>query len=121
MLVEDTAHYAGLLLAPAEGFDLWPRAFLALWAKKDLILLCWPILGHLWCPVVTLVTFSSNLSNFKKNPKVGFPSEKNSSATIFFERIITPQCSSVSTCLGWRWLLFTHFNTALSFFTYILV
>ena len=27
------------------------------------------MLGHFWCPVVTFVTFSSNLSNFKKNPK----------------------------------------------------
>ena len=24
---------------------------------------------HFWCPVVTLVTFSSNLSIFKRNPK----------------------------------------------------
>ena len=27
--LEDTSRYAGLLLAPAEGFGLWPRAFLA--------------------------------------------------------------------------------------------
>ena len=32
-------------------------------------MLFWPILGYFWCPVVTLVYFSSNLSNFKKNPK----------------------------------------------------
>ena len=31
-------------------------------------MLFWPILGHFWCPIVTLVTFSSKLSNFKKNP-----------------------------------------------------
>ena len=67
--LEDTARYAGLLLAPAEGIGLRPRAFFALWAKKDLFILFWPILGYLWGPVVTLVTFSSNLSNFKTNPK----------------------------------------------------
>ena len=59
----------GLLLAPAEGFGLRPRTFFALRAKKDLTMLFWPILGHLSCPVVTLVTFSSNIMNFKKNPK----------------------------------------------------
>ena len=32
-------------------------------------MLFWPIFGNLWCPVVTLVPFSSNLSNFEKNPK----------------------------------------------------
>ena len=39
--------------------ELWSR-------KKDLIM---PILGLFLCPVVTVVTFSSNLSNFKKNTK----------------------------------------------------
>ena len=33
------------------------------------ILLCWFFSSHFRCPVVTLVTFSSNLNNFKKNPK----------------------------------------------------
>ena len=32
-------------------------------------MLPWPILGHFWCPVVTMVTFGSNLTNFKKNTK----------------------------------------------------
>ena len=32
-------------------------------------MLFWPILGQFWCPVVTVVTFSNNLSNFKKNTK----------------------------------------------------
>ena len=45
-LLEDTARYAGLL-----------------------IMLFWHIFGNLWCPVVTLVTFSSNISNFERNPK----------------------------------------------------
>ena len=34
---------------------LWPsaEASFALGAKKKLIMLCWPILGHFWCSVVT--------------------------------------------------------------------
>ena len=67
--LEDTARYAGLLLAPAEGFGLRPRLFFALRAKKKLIMLFWPIFCNFWCPVVTLVTFSSNLSNFERNAK----------------------------------------------------
>ena len=59
--LEDTARYVGLLLAPAEGFGLR--------AKKDVIMLFWPIFGNCWCPVATLVTFSSNISNFERNPK----------------------------------------------------
>ena len=69
MILEDTARYAGLLLAPAEAFGLRPRAFLALRANKGLILLFWPIFRNFLCPVVTLVTFSSNLSNFERYPK----------------------------------------------------
>ena len=57
----------GLLLAPAEGLGLRPRTFFR--GKKELIILFWPILGYLLCLVVTLVTFSRNLSNFKKNPR----------------------------------------------------
>ena len=62
MKLEDTARYAGLLLAPAEGFGLCPRLFLPFRQKKELIML-------FWCPVVTLVTFSSNLRNFERNAK----------------------------------------------------
>ena len=36
--LEGAARYAGLLLAPAEGFGLWPRPFFALRAKKDLFM-----------------------------------------------------------------------------------
>ena len=36
----------------------------ALRAKTGLIMLFWPILGHFWCPVVTLITFSSNLMQY---------------------------------------------------------
>ena len=50
------------LRPPAEGF-------FALRAKKNLIMLFWPILGHCWCTVVPLVNLSSNLSKFKKNLK----------------------------------------------------
>ena len=32
-------------------------------------MLFWPIFDNFWCPVVTLVAFSSNLSNFERNPK----------------------------------------------------
>ena len=64
LILEDTARYVGLLLAPAEGFSLWQSAFFAFRAKKDSIMLFWSILGHLWCPLVTLVTFRSNLNIF---------------------------------------------------------
>ena len=43
--LEDTARYAGLLLAPAEGFGLWPRLFLPFGQKKELFMLFWPIFG----------------------------------------------------------------------------
>ena len=53
--LEDTARYAGLLLAPAEGFGLRPRLFLPFERRrKKLIMLFWQILG-----------FSSNFSNDK--------------------------------------------------------
>ena len=65
--LEDTARYAGLLLAPAEGFG---RGFFCpLGKKKAFFMLFWPIYGNFWCPVVTVVTFSSNLSNFERNQK----------------------------------------------------
>ena len=44
-------------------------AFFALRSKKEPIILFWPIFVNFWCPVVTLVTLSSNLSNFERNPK----------------------------------------------------
>ena len=50
---------------------LWPlaTAFFALRGKKEHTRLFLPILGNVWCSVVTLVIFSSNLSNFEKNKK----------------------------------------------------
>ena len=47
------ARYAGQLLAPVEGFGHRARLFM-------------PFL----CTVVTLITLSSNLSSFEKNPKI---------------------------------------------------
>ena len=32
-------------------------------------MLFWPFFGDFWCPVVTLLTLSSNLSNFERNHK----------------------------------------------------
>ena len=58
LALEDSAQYAVLLLAPAEGFV----------KKESLIIMSWPIFCNFWCPVVALVTFSSNLINFEKNP-----------------------------------------------------
>ena len=42
------------------------EACFAFQAKKELIMLFWPILGQFWFLVVTLITLSNNLSNFKK-------------------------------------------------------
>ena len=52
--LENMARYAGQLLAPAEGFDLWLRFFFALWA------------------VVPLVIFSSNTYIYFLNPTFFF-------------------------------------------------
>ena len=68
----DTKRY-GPLRGPTSsscgGLRPSAEAFFALRAKKELIMLFWPIFGDFWCPVVTVVTFSSNLSNFERNPK----------------------------------------------------
>ena len=57
------ARYAGKLLAPTEGFG---QGFFCPSRTKILIMLLWLILGHFWCLVVPLVTFSSNLNNLEK-------------------------------------------------------
>ena len=44
-ILEDTASYAGLLLAPAGGF--------AVLANKEPLMRFLPILGHFWSSVVT--------------------------------------------------------------------
>ena len=43
--LEDTARYAGLLLAPAEGFGLRPRLFLPFGQKKSLLCCFGPFLA----------------------------------------------------------------------------
>ena len=62
-ILEDTTRYAGLVLAPAA------KAFFGPLGKKEVIKLFWPIFGNSWCTVVTMVTFSSNLTNFKRIQK----------------------------------------------------
>ena len=52
---------------------LWPRVFLPFGQKTAY----YAVLAHFWCPVVTLVVFSSNLSNFERNPKEPNKSPKN--------------------------------------------
>ena len=47
---------------------LWPRLFLPFGQIFLAFYAVWPIFGKFVCPVVTLVTFSSNHSNFKGNP-----------------------------------------------------
>ena len=59
--LEDTARYGGLLLAPAEGFGLRPRAFFALRAKKQIIML--------FGKFNVILVSSSTLSNFQRNTK----------------------------------------------------
>ena len=61
LAIEDAVRYAGTLLAPAEGFG---QGFFA--GKNKLFMLLKLILGIFWCSVVTSVTFSSNLRNFKQ-------------------------------------------------------
>ena len=83
-LIPVTKRYSplrGLTSSSSGGLRPSAEAFFALRAKKELIMLFWTIFGNFWCPVVTLVTFSSNISNFeintkktKKNP----PPKKNS-------------------------------------------
>ena len=68
-LLEGTARYAGFTSSSCGGLRPPAKDFFALRAKKKLFMLFWLTLGHFRCSVVTSVTFSSNLSNFEKNPK----------------------------------------------------
>ena len=54
--LKDTSRYAGLLLAPAEGFGLWPRIFDPSGKKRPY----YAVLAQFW---PFLVTISSPLSN----------------------------------------------------------
>ena len=67
--LEDTARYAGLLLAPAEGFGLRPRLFLPFGQKRA----DYAVLAHFWHFLVSssnLGNFCSNLSDFARSPVV---------------------------------------------------
>ena len=52
-LLEDTARYGGLLLAPAEGFG---RGLFLPFGQKNNLLCFLANFWQFWCPVVTLVT-----------------------------------------------------------------
>ena len=78
---KDTARYASLLLAPGEGFGLQTRFFFALWAKKELFMMSWRLLwcfGNFWCRLVTVLTFSSNISKKKQKSKKNKKNQKKS-------------------------------------------
>ena len=75
--IQENTRIYGLLLAPAEGFSLRPSLFLSFGQKKGIIMLFYPIFGIFCCLVVTLKTFSSNLSNFEMNPKNPKKSKKH--------------------------------------------
>ena len=66
-----TRRYGPLRYATQACFQLLRRvsaeAFITLRSKKDFVMLLRPIFGNFWFPVVTLVTFSSNLSHFVRN------------------------------------------------------
>ena len=66
----------GLTSSSCGGLRPSAEAFFALRAKRELIMLFWPIFGNFWCPVVTLITFSSNISNFERNHKKNKKSKK---------------------------------------------
>ena len=68
ILLEGTAHYAGLLLAPAEGFGRG-QGYFALWKKKRSLHTFLAYFRPFWCLFVTFVMFSSTLRTFEKNPK----------------------------------------------------
>ena len=53
----------------------------------EIFYMFWPIFGNFWCPVITLVTFSSNLSNFEGNPKKPKKSKKNPKNFKKFQKI----------------------------------
>ena len=53
------------------------KPFFAQRAKKKFIMLFWHIFGNFWCPVVTLITFRRNLSNFERYSKKPFFSNKS--------------------------------------------
>ena len=74
--INTTRKYSPLRgLSSSSCGGLWPGLFWP-FGQKRLIMLFWPILGHFWCSVVTLGTFSSNLNNLFLNPKKSKKSQK---------------------------------------------
>ena len=69
----------GQLLVPAEGFG---QVLFALRAKNGLIMLFLPILGHFWCALATLVTFSSNPNDFERKNIKKYNNNTKKSTTI---------------------------------------
>ena len=67
LCLHSTKRY-GLLRGPTSSFGLLPpaEAFFAIQAKRELIMMFWPILLHFQCSVVTLVFFGSNLRTLKR-------------------------------------------------------
>ena len=63
-----TRRYGPLCGPTSSSCGLQPRVFLPFRQKIDNYAVL-TNLGHFWCPAVTLVTFGSNFSNFKENPK----------------------------------------------------
>ena len=68
-ILENTACYTGILLAPAKGFGQG--------LKKELIMLFWSILGHFRCRIVNLGTCCSNLIHNNKNKNQKQKNSKN--------------------------------------------
>ena len=69
--LEGATRYAGLLLAPAEGFGLRPRAFLPFGQTKSLF-------HAVFAYFRPFLVFSSNIGNFENNPKNPKKNPKNS-------------------------------------------
>ena len=72
----DTARYAGLLLAPAEGFGLRPRVCFALRAKKTNYHAFLANFRQFGFPVVTSVTLKRIQKLKEKNTKVNRKNKK---------------------------------------------
>ena len=72
--LEGTARYAGILLAPAEGFSFWPR--ICFWAQKELFTLFVLILGHFWCSVVICVIFRKKFKHSNVLKKINLKISK---------------------------------------------
>ena len=75
--LEGAARYAGFISSSCGGLRPLAKVSVALWAKKVLFMIFWLTLGHFWCSLLTLVTFTSKISNFeKKSTKIHKNSNK---------------------------------------------